>query len=622
MKESQPIIIHSNDEFSDVALKINKNIKRIEDKYEDDKYFLRELTLIANEMKEGNFDNNIYFEPNSTELLDLYYVFNELLEVIQEKIKVQNIEYVQLNASLESEVKRQTIALTTQINILQKTQEELAVERDNALESQRAKDEFLANMSHEIRTPLNAIIGFVSILHKRDLDHKSLHYLDIINNSSTTLLAIINDILDFSKIQSGKFIIDPHAIEPVGEFSNVVMLFGSKVHEKSQHYLVYIDPNMPECIVIDIVRVKQIFANLLSNAIKFTPEEGTIKVRIKVIDENLELIIQDSGIGIEKKNIDKIFQAFEQADGSTTRHFGGTGLGLSISSKLATLMNGELSVKSELGKGSTFTLTLPIGLCDSKARLKHNIDEIKKLRIGIVPDNSSDHAYVNLITQYLKDYGVSEIYSQCTLGDDASQKVDLVILRDAAQFERAKSLNIPLVLLKNRPTSEFDSNPTIYALPAPYTPDMVLEALDEITEQRLRGVEQSDVDDEEEEQFSGHILVVEDYPTNMMLVSLILDDFGVTFDKALNGQEAVTIVTDKTYDFILMDENMPVLNGIEATRQIITLEKNKKIKTPIVALTASVTQEDKNRFIKAGMDDFLAKPINTDELKRVLRKYL
>jgi len=296
----QQIIINSKDELNEMANKINQQILYIQTNLEDDRDFISETTRIVEHMKNGNFSEYIYFEPVNPNLLKLKLVFNELVNLITNKIKEQTKSLESLNSSLEYKVYQQTLELERQLEVV-------TISRDNAISAKKSKDDFLANMSHEIRTPLNAILGFVKILEKRITDEKNKGYLNIITNSGYSLLTIINDILDFSKIQSGKFIISPREIDPLLEFSNTTLLFASKAYEKHIIYAVYIDPNIPKNIKVDDTRVKQILSNLLSNAIKFTPRDGIVKVSILIKKSNLFISVQDSGIGIAKHNLEKVF---------------------------------------------------------------------------------------------------------------------------------------------------------------------------------------------------------------------------------------------------------------------------------------------------------------------------
>ena len=380
--------------------------------------------------------------------------------------------------------------------------------KNRAIAAKKVKEEFLSNMSHEIRTPMNAILGFVKLLQKNTTDEKSLSYLNTIDSSSKLLLHIINDILDFSKIESGKLIIDKHPFNPKIELEDTVKLFSIMLKEKSITLVINSDKSFPDCLEGDVVRIKQIIFNFLSNALKFTQKNKHIYIDQKYdhIKNIFSVSVKDEGIGISKEQQSKIFNAFEQADGSTTRKFGGTGLGLSISNKLAHLMNGEITMYSKRGEGSTFTLSLPLKSCE----------------------------------------------------------------KESASYDKT------------------------------------------VKEKALQDT-----------QFVGNILVAEDNKTNQMLIKILLNDHGVTYTIAEDGVEAVNIYKNSKFDLILMDENMPNMTGSEAFRKIREHEdENKLSHTPVIALTANVMQEDVNKFIDMGMDDFLAKPLETDELKRVLNKFL
>ena len=380
--------------------------------------------------------------------------------------------------------------------------------KNRAMEAKKIKEDFLSNMSHEIRTPMNAILGFTGLLKKNLTDSSSINYVNIIEGSSRSLLLIINDILDFSKIESGKLMIEDHPFNPTDELQQAVELFTVLAKEEEIKLSTHMDSSIPECLSGDILRIKQILNNFLSNAIKFTPHGKNIHVHIDYEKENsiINITVEDEGVGISKDAQKKIFTAFEQEDNTTARKFGGTGLGLTISTKLADLMNGKIVVESEIGKGSSFTLSIPLNVCN------------KSLLDGDLKDTES----------------LTQDNSLC-----------------------------------------------------------------------------------------GHILVAEDNPTNQMLIEILLEDFGLTYEIAHDGLEAVEAINKSKFDMILMDGNMPNMTGTEAAIEIRKYEAQNNIeKISIVALTANVTQDHKNRFIQAGMDDFLAKPIDVKELENILRKYL
>ena len=363
----------------------------------------------------------------------------------------------------------------------------LEVKKEIAEKSTEQKSQFLANMSHEIRTPLNAIMGFITLLSEKEKDETKLKYLNIIKSSSDSLLTVINDILDFSKINSGKLTIDMNPFPSSEEIISLVKLFKAKAKEKNISFKLKYDEKIPQILISDITRIKQIISNLLSNAIKFTPNNGTVKTNISYKNGELKIIVKDKGIGISDSQKKEIFNSFTQADNSISRKYGGTGLGLSISLELAKLLGGTLSVESKEAEGSKFILIIPV------------------------------------------DVGEESIKKKSTL---ANFKLD------------------------------------------------------------------------------SHILLVEDYEANRMFVSILLEQSGMTYEMAEDGLEAIKRFENGSFDLILMDENMPNLNGIEATKEILNIEKrlNKK-HTPIIALTANAFTGDRERFLESGMDDYLTKPI-------------
>jgi len=610
------ITTNSNDEINDMAQRINTQINIINENLEKDNDFINEITQIVMLMKDGDFSEQPYFKPHNPHLVELKVVFDELIELISSKIKEQTVSLERLNSSLEDRVYHQTIKLEEQIK-------DITIARDEAIQAEISKDEFLANMSHEIRTPLNAILGFVTILQKRIKDEKSTNYLNIIGTSGKSLLTIINDILDFSKIKSGKFTINPYPVEPLEEFSHATLLFASKAYEKHIMFAVYIDPKLPLSISIDIDRVKQILSNLLSNAIKFTPEDGEIKVSITLQNSTLSISVKDNGIGIPADMHNKVFSAFEQADGTTTRKYGGTGLGLSISSQLATLMKGSITLSSEIGKGSIFTLKIPVEVLNTTKRefLKESI--ASSYRFALLSTNSS-LTKIKLIKKYLQSFGVVNIVELNEYQEDGYD-ILFFVPDDDYNEDIVNSTHQSIALLRSSHIKLANLD-HIQALYAPFTPRSIMQAINDTNIELLT----TQIPSQEKEsnemdtfQYKGHILIAEDNKTNQMLISLILDDYGLTYEITNDGLEAVIAFKQGSFDLVLMDENMPELNGIGAMHLIKEYEEgNALIKTPIIALTASVLDTDKAKFLAAGMDGFIGKPINVKELEAEFNKYL
>ena len=613
-KKEKPenIETNSNDEINDMAQSINNEILKIEDNLDNDKDFINEATGIVTLMKDGDFSERSYFQPHNPNLKELNHVFGELIELISNKIEEQTNSLEALNSSLEDRVHFQTLELEKKI-------EEVTHSRDKAIAAEIAKDEFLANMSHEIRTPLNAILGFVTILKKQITEEKPLNYLNIIDTSGKSLLAIINDILDFSKIQSGKFTISPYEVNIVEEMSVAVQLFAPKAYEKHLIYDAYIDPKMPKNVLLDLERVKQIFSNILSNAIKFTKYDKSLKVNVSIENSRLIISVEDTGIGIAKENISKVFSAFEQADGSTTRKYGGTGLGLSISHRLAQLMDGTLSVTSTQGVGSTFTLNIPLKIVEKKAHSFIEPKLINECSIAIL-DTHQDSIKLKLIKKYLADFGVTNILELHKYQKDGYDL--LFFIPDDEHNEQIVENTLPCIAILRDTAIKLANLEYLYPLYAPFTPSTVAQIIDDALIIKQTEIEVvSEI--EEEPQFKGLILIVEDNKTNQMLLSLILDDFGLEYTIANNGLEGVTKFKQGHFDLVLMDENMPQLNGIGAMQQIkaYEIENNLKV-TPIVALTASVLEVDKEKFMNAGMDGFVGKPIDTKDLADELSRFL
>lgn len=613
------IDINSKDELSAIANKINEQILSLEKQLEKDRRFINETTQIVHLMKDGIFYEKSSFDPANPYLINLKIVFNELTELISDKITEQTNSLETLNKTLADKVNEQTAELTKQIL-------EITKARDNAIKAETAKDEFLANMSHEIRTPLNAILGFVTILEQRIKDSKSLDYLNIISTSGNSLLYIINDILDFSKIQSSKFTITPRNIDPLHEFSSITLLFASKAYEKHISYAVYIDPNLPRLISVDETRVKQIISNLLSNAIKFAYNGGFVHINICIKDNSLIVCVEDSGIGIPLKSQSKIFTPFTQADSSTTRKYGGTGLGLSISFKLAQQMNGTLSFISQEDVGSTFKLNIPIKVIDKFPKELVDLKKIEKYKFAILNSPEMSTLFVQLIKKYLNDFGITEVTE---IEEHVDDGYDILFFTPNDLYNKkiidAKKPAIAILKssIVNLPNLEH-----IASLFAPFTPMSFIEAIDNVSKERIRKM-----DDTQELgnynmqssniKFNANILIAEDNKTNQLLMTLILDNYGISYDLANNGVEAVKIFKEKKFDLILMDENMPELSGLGALIQIREYEaKNSLNKTPVIAVTANTLTTDIEKFLNAGMDGFMSKPIDNRLLEIELSKHL
>jgi PAS domain S-box-containing protein len=486
--------------------------------------------------------------------------------------------------------------------------------------SEHAKSMFLANMSHEIRTPLNGILGFTDVLMKRDLSKQDKDYLQIIHKSGETLLAIVDDILDISKIESGQMELSEVASNLSLDLESVVAVFATKAKEKNIHYKVFINPNIPKLLVCDSQRIKQIMSNLISNAIKFTPEKGEINVQVTIKKHHKDTIelhfeVRDSGIGIEKKNIAKVFQAFSQADSSTSREYGGTGLGLPISAKFVEMMHSQLKVESKINFGTTFYFDVSFKIKDNDAFLHHPSNSIKIALLKQEPNHCDEtvqsylkawnHAYdiIEDITKLNDNFNILIISSSYLKNEDVTH-----ILQ--------KHPNLHIICVDITSSKLDITDRRIEYLIQPITGSILYDAIVSNFSSELESVSS---DDEDEIKIDAHILVAEDNAVNQLLISTLLENRDISYDIANNGQELLDMyVSSSDVDLILMDVNMPVLDGVEATKHL----RNAGYTLPIIALTANVMAKDKEIYSQAGMDAYISKPIVPKELDKVLLEFL
>lgn len=513
--------------------------------------------------------------------------------------------------------------------------EELMEAKQRAEDANKAKSNFMSNMSHEIRTPMNAIVGMTEILMRSDLPPKEREYLSNIQNSGNALLKIINDILDFSKIESGKLEVIEDSYEPMSMLSDLGMIFLNRIGNKDVELLFDIDSRMPHRLYGDELRIRQVIINLMNNAIKFT-DEGSVKLAIQVTEPEgdgetegtgdgsmeksvaLAISVKDTGQGIAQDDLNKLFASFQQVDTKRNRYKEGTGLGLAISQQLIGLMGGEIKVRSEYGKGSEFYFTIRQGVVDAAmaAAIKpENQGHAVMFRFGsgLVGENAQKLA---------ADYHVRVIGDTVISREAVPDDLGYVFSDNPGLFtEEEKNAmaarGISFCVLRNPMldsvwnTDETSLNKPLYSL-------NFCQAINHETESAV-------AQGEENLSFTApnaQVLVVDDNEMNLKVARGLLEPLHLNIDTAANGKQAVGMVQNRHYDIVFMDHMMPVMDGIEATREIRKLEGDYYQSLPIIALSANATTEAREMFTKEGLDDFVAKPIQMKDICRCILRWL